>query len=305
MDIDVIIVTYNRLEKLKHTLSCYEAQTCNFANLIVVNNHSTDGTTEFLDSWLKDKSHKFEKHVLNMAENLGGSGGFYYGQKYALKFGSEWVYVSDDDAYPANNLIEKFKLRLSSNGCIKYSAICGVVYNDGKIDEEHRDRIKFAHGEFMRFHVSKEEYKKETFEIDLFTYVGTFLNKKALKEVGLCNPHFFIYYDDSEHAIRLAQYGKILVDTSIKINHDCGALTQNKTGAICSWRDFYSTRNMMYTLRVHFLSASILYFIRFFIFYIKKYYNNITALKLYETALIHGALGHLGKNEKYKPGFQI
>ena len=51
MNIDVVIVTYNRLGKLKRALTSYERQTRPFRNLVVVNNHSTDGTLEYLEAW--------------------------------------------------------------------------------------------------------------------------------------------------------------------------------------------------------------------------------------------------------------
>ena len=38
MNIDVIVVTYNRLAKLKKALTCYDSQTTPCRNLIVVNN---------------------------------------------------------------------------------------------------------------------------------------------------------------------------------------------------------------------------------------------------------------------------
>ena len=44
----VVIVTYNRVELLKECLACVCGQTIPFSRVIVVDNHSTDGTAEFL-----------------------------------------------------------------------------------------------------------------------------------------------------------------------------------------------------------------------------------------------------------------
>jgi len=44
------IVTYNRLELLKESLAAILAQTKYLSHVIIVNNMSTDGTTEYLDS---------------------------------------------------------------------------------------------------------------------------------------------------------------------------------------------------------------------------------------------------------------
>lgn len=48
MNICVVIVTYNRLNKLQKALQSYESQTCPPHCIIVVNNNSTDGTHDYL-----------------------------------------------------------------------------------------------------------------------------------------------------------------------------------------------------------------------------------------------------------------
>lgn len=45
--IGAVIVTFNRIEKLKKALFSYESQTVVPDILIVVDNHSNDGTHEF------------------------------------------------------------------------------------------------------------------------------------------------------------------------------------------------------------------------------------------------------------------
>ena len=52
-NIGIVLVTYNRLEKLKIALSCYEKQKTKIDTMIIVNNCSTDGTFEFLEEYSK------------------------------------------------------------------------------------------------------------------------------------------------------------------------------------------------------------------------------------------------------------
>ena len=60
LNVDVVVVTYNRLEKLKKALACYENQTLSFRSIIIVDNHSSDGTYEYLEEW-KSKQTPFVK----------------------------------------------------------------------------------------------------------------------------------------------------------------------------------------------------------------------------------------------------
>ena len=56
MKIGVVIVTYNRLDKLKIALKSYENQKIKPKYILVVNNNSTDGTKEYLDSWKQEEA---------------------------------------------------------------------------------------------------------------------------------------------------------------------------------------------------------------------------------------------------------
>ena len=47
----VVIVTYNRLNKLKKTLDYYDKQQLSPSHIVVVNNASTDSTSQFLQEW--------------------------------------------------------------------------------------------------------------------------------------------------------------------------------------------------------------------------------------------------------------
>ena len=68
-----VIVTYNRLEKLRKCLSCYENQSICPSEIIIVNNNSSDGTKEFLEQW-KCLDSSIKKTVINLESNQGGAG---------------------------------------------------------------------------------------------------------------------------------------------------------------------------------------------------------------------------------------
>ncbi|MBI1933772.1 MAG: glycosyltransferase [Ignavibacteriales bacterium] len=70
-----VVVTYNRLKLLQECIEALKNQTIKLDEIIVVNNNSKDGTTEWLDK---------QKDLTNIhQENLGGAGGFQNGMKEA------------------------------------------------------------------------------------------------------------------------------------------------------------------------------------------------------------------------------
>lgn len=298
LNIDVVIVTYNRLDKLKHALNCYDSQTCTFRNLIVVNNKSTDGTKEYLQEW-KEKDASYSKYVLNMDMNLGGSGGFYQGQKFALTLNPDWIFLSDDDAYVEQNLFEKFCQFINSNNNT-YSAICGsVCYTDGSYCIDHRSRLDIKkHIEYKRFPCPISEYSKSYFTIDLLSYVGSFINCDALRKVGLVNPEYFIYFDDSEHSLRLKKYGEIICLPSMKIIHDTTNSTPDNK---ITWQKYYYVRNNIHMIKTHFPLAA-------FFWTRQQHMKHWRSSE--ETALVKEAIrdawhNRLGLHDIYKPGWEI
>lgn len=308
MKLSIVIVTFNRLEKLKKAISLYEQQTINGKidyRLIVVNNCSTDGTTDFLNEWGKTES-PFEKVIINTESNLGGAGGFYTGEKKALELGSDWVFVADDDAYPHKDMIEKFIEYQSKHDCSNISAICAAVYKPNEtVDLAHRLLFK-------KLGLFKEESKncpieffnKDKFEFDLLSYVGPFINSNALKKVGLIEPKYFIYSDDTEHSLRLKKYGKIICVPCIKITHEAGG-DQEKKPNITTWREYYLLRNRLNMHKRHHKLVALYAFIAQFR---RLYLTNREKgerRKMLRTAFWDAYLNRLGKHKIYKPGWQI
>lgn len=256
MSIGVVIVTFNRKEMLERTLKCFSLQTRKPAYIIVVNNASTDDTDFYLKSW-KEIKEDYEKIVLDQKENIGGSGGFYEGLKRSLSYEAEWVWVSDDDAIPelnalevAYNYLESRKKDLSG-----ISAICGQVINCGDIDINHRKNYIAKGFHIHEMPIPESEYEKKDFELNAFSYVGTIINRAKMEQVGLTRKDYFIWWDDTEHSLRLSKVGKIICVPSIKIHHDVG----NGKFEV-NWKTYYGFRNMTDMYRRHMPMSCFIYF---------------------------------------------
>lgn len=254
MKIGVVLVTYNRLEKLKIALNAYNDQEVKPHYVLVVNNNSNDGTKEYLENcWQKEDS-AYTRYVVNLDKNTGGSGGFYEGLKRSLELDADWVWVADDDAYPKKDAfkIGKEYLENYNDSEKNISAICGTVLkSDGKsIDCSHRRKIYTSFLNRILQPYSKEsDYKKDEFEINGFSYVGTMINKEKLKQTDLTKKDYFIYYDDTEHSYRLSKLGKIICIPKLQVVHDAPHSDMNE---IVKWKLYYLVRNTLDFIRCNF-----------------------------------------------------
>ena len=254
VEIGVVLVTYNRLEKLKTALASFERQSLAPAYLIVVDNASTDGTSDYLASWEKEPG-RFQRIVLSKTENTGGSGGFCAGLKAALEYSAPWIWVSDDDAFPEEETLKTAAKYLSENQWADQpSAICGAVINHGEVDLEHRRRIRPGRFGIKEESVRLEEYAEESFQLNGFSYVGVILNREKLRQVGLTREDYFLWYDDTEHSLRLSRTGPVYCVPGIRIHHD----VPPAQGGV-SWKNYYGIRNMITTYKEHFPKRHALY----------------------------------------------
>ena len=299
-DIGVVLVTYNRLEKLKKALASYEAQTTSPSYLMVVDNASGDGTAEFLDAWEKEPA-TFSKIVLHLPENVGGSGGFYVGQERALTLGANWVMLADDDAYPEVDYLEGMQQYIDGHDMSTISALSGKIDEHGEVETNHRGHLRrFGLIRFRDF-MTKEELKKECVELDMISYVGIVINRDKLKKAGLVNAAYFIWNDDIEHSMRLRKEGKLLCLPQYGIIHDCDA--EHMT---LSWKSYYGWRNQIDMYRRHFpirfLLGTTLLFCKTCLLPLKG--NRWTEMGLRFAAIWNGARGKLGLHQKYRPGWK-
>lgn len=303
MEIGVVIVTYNRLEKLKKALQFFAEQTALPAYILIVNNSSTDGTKKFLDVW-KNQDENFKKYVVTTTHNTGGSGGFYTGLQAALKLDANWIWVSDDDAFPEKDALEKAKQFLENYaGKIDdLSAVCGQVINRDIIDLVHRRNMYRKGINVVEKFIPETEYEKDYFELNCFSYVGTIINRKKLDQVGLTNKDYFLWWDDTEHSLRLSKVGKILCVPAVKIHHD----DSNGTGE-STWKLYYGMRNKADAYRRHFPKICYKYFILKSI--CKTFVKDLMRRDMEMNKIIRCALrdctnGKFGIHEVYKPGWK-
>ena len=304
MEIGVVLVTFNRIEKLKVALMHYDEQILKPKYIMIVDNCSTDGTKEFLETWKKESS-EYEKEVITLDRNTGGAGGFYAGMEHAIEKNADWIWLSDDDAYPRKNAfdeISNYYEKLTQNEKDAIVSLCAAVYNDGKVHVDHREHMQVTKFKCRMFPSTLEEYKKKAFELDVFSYVGVVIKKEALLRAGLDEKDYFIYCDDQEHSIRLRKFGKIICVPSSIVDHDTKPFNKN----VLNWGRYYKRRNDLLMIKKNFPY-------RYFLLrFIRRYIGEVSIFsgypkeyrKIHRAAFKDALLNKKGCHKIYKPGWQ-
>ena len=253
--IAAVVVTHSRLAKLQDTVLRLLDEPVQ--HVLVFDNASADGTAEWL-AGLSDP----RLQVLHSATNLGGAGGFSKAMEAARQLDPDWIVVMDDDGRPASGAIAAFRA-LELTG---WDAIGAAVFHpDGRICEMNRPyRNPFWRGrEFLRtlsgkgrhgFHLPDAAYAPDAPmpEVDMTSFVGLFLSRKALTQAGLPDPRLFLYGDDQLYTLEMRRKGlRIGFAPKVRFEHDTEA-RQGATGLVLSpiWKVYYMYRNALIAYRV-------------------------------------------------------
>lgn len=238
--ITAVVVTYNRRDFLNRCIEHLRKQTVRLDNIIVVNNGSTDGTTEWLVS-------QTDLEVIHQ-ENVGGAGGFYRGIQHAFESGYDWIWCMDDDVYPEKDCLEK----LLEQDDEKVGILCPMRKQEGKVFLTEIRKFNLANP-FKSLHcdaLTPDDVKDNDYvNIEGIAFEGTLIKREVVERIGLPNKDFFLLYDDSDYGYRVvfAGYQIRLVSRAVLNKElffaDDDRVTQVQKG---KWKLYYHIRNTVY-----------------------------------------------------------
>ena len=257
----VLIITYNRLALLKECIQAVLGQTWNSFDILVIDNHSTDGTWEYLQALEGKDSISF----LRLGQNTGGSGGFHIGIREALRRGYSHIWLMDDDTVPDIHAAERL---LSADRLLgEYGFLVSLpVWKNGSLCKMNLP----LPGQFRR---EKGRILQEgLLPVRKATFVSMLLKADIVREVGLPIKEFFIWGDDQEYTERISKKYKCYLVLSSVVQHK----TKNNLGSDISTdsperieRYFYAYRNELYIAKRNGILSLGFYFVRAFYSLIK------------------------------------
>ena len=246
MKITAVIVTYNRLELLKSCLQSVQGQSRKPEEIIVINNGSTDNTKEWLSA---------QNVTTYTKENNGGAGGFSYGIKTAYNNGTDWIWLMDDDVFPANDALQQLVNALEDLGDQQEKVgflASKVLWTDNSVHEMNKTYVLEDQKKLEKLTLS--DNKNLPF-VQFATFVSMLLSAKAVEKVGLPIKEYFIWCDDIEYSKRIVANGLagLLVGSSVVIHK---SPTNNPSNVFYDpkssiWKFNHGFRNEMYTKRLH------------------------------------------------------
>ncbi len=195
----VTVLNYNGKSVIrKCLLGIFELDYPNL-EVIVVDNHSTDGSLEIVREFFP------RCHIIANPANLGFSAGNNIGIRFALEKMADYVFLLNNDAVLEKNTLARLIEDCEQNS--KIGIISPVILN------KKSKKIWFAGGKINWLRMKAEHLNDPSFpETKLFEsqYIcgcAMLIKQKVFREIGLFDEKFFLYYEDADFSLRARKKG--------------------------------------------------------------------------------------------------
>ncbi|MEQ9618059.1 MAG: glycosyltransferase family 2 protein [Deltaproteobacteria bacterium] len=239
----IIIVTWEKREDVLNLLNTLKNLDYDNYDIVVVDNASTDGTAEAVKEAFPGV------HIIVNPENLGGTGGFNTGIKYALGKGVyKYLWLLDNDVEVDSRALSELVRVLESSEEI---AVAGSAMYDLTDKDKFLEAGYFIDLTKGRFHDDKKSIPdnargKEFFIVDSISSCSLCVSAEAILDVGIWDENYFIYCDDVDWNIRFGEKGyKVASVPGSRIWHVPWLFKIGFNTA------YYANRNMLYLMNKH------------------------------------------------------
>jgi len=208
--VSIIITNFNGIRTLEKCLSrILNSDYPNF-DIIVIDNHSTDGSLELLRG-----KYPAIKLIMN-AENIGFGAATNLGMRLAFEKFADYVLALNNDAYLEKNTISKL-LTVAKN-----NPHAGII---SPLIKRPDGSIWFAGGKInwwkMRASHKFACSNSHPFASDYICGCAMLISQKVCEKVGLFDERFFLYYEDADLSVRAKRAGfELLIDPTSSVEHD-------------------------------------------------------------------------------------
>jgi GT2 family glycosyltransferase len=210
-----VVVTFNRLDLLQDLLTRL-GEVDGLAEVIVVDNASTDGTGDWLASTGPTAAAGTEVVVRGLSRNTGGAGGFHEGLRLAVERGADLVWLMDDDGLPDPDCLDLL---------LPYAAELDF-WGPLVVDEGDAGRLVFPirlPGRATVVHrladvraAAREGLIREV----VIPFNGVLVTRELVERIGYPREEYFIWGDDHEYRLRAEKAGaRIATVVGAQVRH--------------------------------------------------------------------------------------
>ncbi|MBX9695682.1 MAG: glycosyltransferase family 2 protein [Cyanobacteria bacterium] len=230
----ILVLHWKGLEKTRSCLESLRTLEFDSYKVLVVDNGSEDYDGEKL------KESFPEIEVLRLDSNRGFSGGCNAGMEFCMEKGCNYIWLLNNDTLVFPDTLSQLV------DCGERHPKAGAIGASLVRRDEHGGTVVAHAGIGKIDFLSAKTYLlptqgTEECDCDWLSGSNLLLRTSALKQTGLLNDDYFLYFEDVELCFRLRQNGwQCYLVPSARIEHEEGGST---SGDLRTWRYYYHARN--------------------------------------------------------------
>jgi GT2 family glycosyltransferase len=207
--VNVLVLNWNNWRDTNECLASLQGLDYGDWRVIVLDNGSTDGSV------LRIRERFPQVEIMELGKNLGYARGNNAGIRAALERGAEYVWLLNNDTTVDSKALWALVEKAESDPGI--GAVGSAIYSMAQPDQlqswggGHVSRIGRSH--HFTGPVSNER-------VQFLTGASLFLRCSAVKNIGLLDEGFFMYWEDADYCFRMRRAGwKLAVSGDSKVWH--------------------------------------------------------------------------------------
>ena len=231
-EISVVIVTWNGRHYLEACLNGVAAQRGVDAETIVVDNASTDGTSDYV------RQHFPRVRLVRLAENRGFAGGNNAGVREAS---GRYVALLNNDTIPDPDWLQALRAGVDAGDGYQLTTSRIVYMADPGVIDSAGDGLLRSGGAFKRYHGARAHDAAQSGEVFGMCGAACLLPKAVFEELGGFDEDFFASHEDVDlsYRARLRGYRVRYVADAVVRHHGSGTLGKVSARAV-----FHGQRNL-------------------------------------------------------------
>lgn len=245
--VSIIFVNWNNSDE---TIECLDSlkgiKYPNF-NVVIIENNSSDNSLERLNK-VRRQIQDYQIIILRNSDNLGYAGGNNTGINYALQSGAEYILLLNSDTRVDSLFLDELVKEAKSEKEVGIFAPIiyfyyepHIVWFGGNTDIRWSKMDKAITSNLF---LKKSPQDLYSVDVNFISGCAMFLRAEAVRQVGVFDERFFLYFEDADLSLRMKTAGWRLrsVPTS-RIWHKVSVTTLGKLGS--SGVHYYNTRNIL------------------------------------------------------------
>ena len=239
----IVILNTNRRQDTLECLSSLEKMNYQNKSVIILDNHSTDGSVEAFRSSFPDVD------IIQLKDNRGYAGNNNVGIEAAVAKGADWVLVLNEDTILAEDCLDQLIQVGESDPKIGILGPMVYHYDEPEIIQSAGGRLD----QYWRaWHIAQNEPDLGQFSgahsVEWISGCAIMVRREVIEQVGMLDSRFFYYWEETEWCLRSSRRGWLVMHVpQAKLWHKGVQRNYQPNPSVT----YYSTRNRFLMFAKH------------------------------------------------------